>query len=255
MGGNLSKNAFKNTFHRAFVTRRINTPRFLFIVLQNYNNQYWRDNLFPELLVHWSNPADKKYANNLLTSIVDSLPVDMLKNYDINTPDQTERKTLLMIFAKKLSILTVDSKIAKYIRLCDKLLETLSPIKNGLDYLIQHIIKSQTLKINIKKYLLKKWCTPEIYNSMPPHRREKADLILSSPVTPSEEQPHTECCVCLDHAPDVRFVICGHVNTCNWCYPKLTEPRKCPICRASAEFVETVGVVAAVTPEDVVVLC
>ena len=45
------------------------------------------------------------------------------------------------------------------------------------------------------------------------------------PPPPAEET----CSICLDHAPNITFVPCGHRVTCDQCAARVAE---CPSCRA-----------------------
>ncbi|XP_036842827.1 mitochondrial ubiquitin ligase activator of NFKB 1 isoform X1 [Oncorhynchus mykiss] len=45
------------------------------------------------------------------------------------------------------------------------------------------------------------------------------------------------CTVCLTRERSCVFLECGHVCACDQCYQALSEPKKCPICRAPIERV------------------
>ncbi|XP_024149592.1 mitochondrial ubiquitin ligase activator of NFKB 1 [Oryzias melastigma] len=63
-------------------------------------------------------------------------------------------------------------------------------------------------------------------------RRRMRELNLEeSSVSPSS------CTVCLSRQRSCVFLECGHVCACAECYESLTEPKKCPICRAPIERV------------------
>jgi E3 ubiquitin-protein ligase MUL1 len=51
----------------------------------------------------------------------------------------------------------------------------------------------------------------------------------SNPCSNPNSNP-TMCCICWDQAPDIAFVPCGHVATCETCSSQL---RDCPVCRQS----------------------
>ncbi|XP_011475858.1 mitochondrial ubiquitin ligase activator of NFKB 1 isoform X1 [Oryzias latipes] len=63
-------------------------------------------------------------------------------------------------------------------------------------------------------------------------RRRMCELNLEeSSLSPSS------CTVCLSRERSCVFLECGHVCACAQCYEGLTEPKKCPICRAPIERV------------------
>nr|XP_061831318.1 uncharacterized protein LOC133616183 [Nerophis lumbriciformis]XP_061831319.1 uncharacterized protein LOC133616183 [Nerophis lumbriciformis] len=45
----------------------------------------------------------------------------------------------------------------------------------------------------------------------------------------------SRCTICLSHQRSCVFLECGHVCTCTLCYDALSEPKKCPICRATID--------------------
>jgi hypothetical protein len=39
------------------------------------------------------------------------------------------------------------------------------------------------------------------------------------------------CSICNDNKQNIRFIPCGHTNTCSQCYIHIQHPRECPMCR------------------------
>ncbi|XP_019740013.1 putative E3 ubiquitin-protein ligase RF298 [Hippocampus comes] len=54
--------------------------------------------------------------------------------------------------------------------------------------------------------------------------------------TPYRSSVHaSRCTICLSHERSCVFLECGHVCTCTLCYEALSDPKKCPICRATID--------------------
>jgi hypothetical protein len=83
-----------------------------------------------------------------------------------------------------------------------------------------------TLDIDLRTHWHNEY-TPHIlkFDSAKKNDRHVASR-LSQGEEPEEKNP--SCCVCLDQEPNVAFVPCGHLSTCNACSEKLDS---CPICR------------------------
>ena len=80
--------------------------------------------------------------------------------------------------------------------------------------------------------IISKYVSPEIYE-------ENNDETLPQPIiqpttTPKQSIKEDKCCVCLENVPNILYVGCRHIATCNTC-DKKGNFNNCPICRTKVK--------------------
>ena len=76
--------------------------------------------------------------------------------------------------------------------------------------------------------IITKYTSPEIYE-------ENNDETLPQPTTtPKQSIKEDKCCVCLENVPNILYVDCRHIATCNTC-DKKGNFNNCPICRTEVK--------------------
>ena len=72
--------------------------------------------------------------------------------------------------------------------------------------------------------IIGKYASPEIYE----------ENIIQPTTTPKQSIKEDKCCVCLENVPNILYVDCRHIATCNTC-DKKGNFNNCPICRTQVK--------------------
>ena len=89
----------------------------------------------------------------------------------------------------------------------------------------------------ILAYILYKWYkewreTAEI-RSLTERIRENRNRTQSDNEDNGNINDDSKCVICLANPRELVLLECGHICLCVECFPKLPQPRKCPVCRAN----------------------
>ena len=83
--------------------------------------------------------------------------------------------------------------------------------------------------------IITKYAFPEIYEEN--NNETLPQPIIQPTTTPKQSIKEDKCCVCLENVPNILYVDCRHIATCNTC-DKKGNLNNCPTCRTKVTSIK-----------------